>query len=294
MIAGRRAVARGSAAERAADVESYCRGCAARCARPGCDGAAIESAPAGYRLSLDGRGVDRDRFEALVAAARTGGDPGRRPRGSTRPARGRGPALDGLADRPALTAPTPPRSTSRGWWRSRPGLRRTPPRPHGRGRRPAPAGDGPPSAPRAAARAPDARAVPLRRAVRGAGSLRGRAAPGSSTSWASNPARAARDAGAHPSPGRDAGRRSPKPAGVDAGPPPLRERAGGPRSSPSPPSHAGPGRRPPPCGARGDGDGSRGPPGGRRSPRSIPRGDVAGDERCPPCRAGHRGWAPAG
>ena len=92
-------------------VESYVSRLRRALREAGLDGAVIESAPAGYRLALNGYGVDRDRFEALVAAAatRARGDAGAAAaRLGEALALWRGPALDGLADR-LRCAPTRPR-----------------------------------------------------------------------------------------------------------------------------------------------------------------------------------------
>ena len=86
-------------------VESYCRGCGVRLREAGLDSAVIESAPAGYRLVLERlpgrprplRGAGRRRARRTLALRR-----GRVPREAL--ALWQGPALDGLADRPALRA----------------------------------------------------------------------------------------------------------------------------------------------------------------------------------------------
>ena len=85
-------------------VESYVSRLRRACARQGCDAAVIESAPAGYRLVLNGSTVDRDRFEALVTAARAARPPAEAAaRLDEALALWTGPALDGLADRAALS-----------------------------------------------------------------------------------------------------------------------------------------------------------------------------------------------
>ncbi len=89
-------------------VESYVSRLRRALREAGLDGAVIESASAGYRLALNGYGVDSGRFEALVAAGRAARAAGDAPAAAARLGEAlslwRGPALDGLADRPALRA----------------------------------------------------------------------------------------------------------------------------------------------------------------------------------------------
>ena len=89
-------------------VESYVSRLRRALREAGLDGAVIESAAAGYRLLLNGYAVDRDRFEALVAEGRDATARGDPRAAAARFGEGlalwRGPALDGLADRPALRA----------------------------------------------------------------------------------------------------------------------------------------------------------------------------------------------
>ena len=86
-------------------VESYVSRLRRALREAGLEDAAIESAPAGYRLALNGAGVDRDAFDALVAAGREAGDAGTAAaRLGEALALWRGPALDGLAELPALRA----------------------------------------------------------------------------------------------------------------------------------------------------------------------------------------------
>jgi peptide/nickel transport system substrate-binding protein len=89
-------------------VESYVSRLRRALREAGLEGAAIERVGAGYRLAVDGYAVDRDEFAALVASGRDA-----RARGDTAAAASRfgealalwrGPALDGVADRPALSA----------------------------------------------------------------------------------------------------------------------------------------------------------------------------------------------
>jgi peptide/nickel transport system substrate-binding protein len=89
-------------------VESYVSRLRRALREAGLEGAAIESVGAGYRLAVDGYAVDRSEFAALVASghdARTRGDPAAAASllGEAL-ALWRGPALDGVADRPALSA----------------------------------------------------------------------------------------------------------------------------------------------------------------------------------------------
>ena len=88
-------------------VESYVSRLRRALREAGLDGAEIESEGAGYRLALNGYSVDRDDFERLAAEGR---DAHSRGDAATAAARfhdalalWRGPALDGLADRPALS-----------------------------------------------------------------------------------------------------------------------------------------------------------------------------------------------
>jgi DNA-binding SARP family transcriptional activator len=89
-------------------VESYVSRLRRALREAGLDGAAIESVGAGYRLAVDGYAVDRNQFAALVASAH--GARGRGDAGEAASLFGealalwRGPAFDGIADRPALSA----------------------------------------------------------------------------------------------------------------------------------------------------------------------------------------------
>jgi peptide/nickel transport system substrate-binding protein len=89
-------------------VESYVSRLRRALRAAGLDGVTIESAPAGYRLTLDGYMVDRDQFDALAAAGRDARAHGDTDLAAARLAEAlslwRGPALDGLADRSALRA----------------------------------------------------------------------------------------------------------------------------------------------------------------------------------------------
>jgi peptide/nickel transport system substrate-binding protein len=87
-------------------VESYVSRLRRALREAGLGGAEIDSEAAGYRLALNGYSVDRDEFERLAADGR---DARSRGDAATAAARfgealalWRGPALDGLADRPAL------------------------------------------------------------------------------------------------------------------------------------------------------------------------------------------------
>jgi DNA-binding SARP family transcriptional activator len=89
-------------------VESYVSRLRRALREAGLDGAVIEPAAAGYRLVLNGYTVDRDQFEALVAAGRDARSCGDVAAAAARfgeaLALWRGPALDGLADRAPLSA----------------------------------------------------------------------------------------------------------------------------------------------------------------------------------------------
>jgi peptide/nickel transport system substrate-binding protein len=89
-------------------VESYVSRLRRALREAGLEAAAIESVGAGYRLAVDGYAVDRDEFAALVAsgrdALRRGDAAAAASRFGEALALWRGPALDGVADRPALSA----------------------------------------------------------------------------------------------------------------------------------------------------------------------------------------------
>ncbi|HYZ27972.1 MAG TPA: AfsR/SARP family transcriptional regulator, partial [Thermoleophilaceae bacterium] len=89
-------------------VESYVSRLRRALREAGLDGAVIDSEAVGYRLALDGYTIDRDHFDAFTAAgrdARSRGDAAAAvARFEEALALWRGPALDGLADRLALSA----------------------------------------------------------------------------------------------------------------------------------------------------------------------------------------------
>ena len=89
-------------------VESYVSRLRRALREAGLDGAIIESASAGYRLELNGYGLDRDGFEALVTVGREARAAGDTAAAAAHLGEGlslwRGPALEGLAELPALRA----------------------------------------------------------------------------------------------------------------------------------------------------------------------------------------------
>ena len=186
-------------------VESYVSRLRRALREAGLDAAVIESAPAGYRLVLNGYAVDRDRFEALVSAARAARSPAiAAARLDEALALWTGQALDGLADRPALSAHAAALTQARllaleAWAEAQLEVghvaevvaalqleTRRPP------------------APRAPPRAPDAGALPRGLPGGGAGALRGRATRARRRAGPRAGTGAPRDAGAHPAPGPDA------------------------------------------------------------------------------------------